>query len=161
MIDFFCHELFRGFKSTKRPNSETVTQAQNSSETLSTPTKDSGNKSLVFKNNFVNDGNFLEQFKRMKESTTSAKQEPVKIEPKIQVKPENDSKNSNDWYQAALERAKNIAKSMSKDVKSEGKKKTENLYQNFVKTPLFCIFRVNFINNVLFRILKSFRNTNL
>ena len=121
MIDFFCHELFRGFKSTKRPNSETVTQAQNSSETLSTPTKDSGNKSLVFKNNFVNDGNFLEQFKRMKESTTSAKQEPVKIEPKIQVKPENDSKNSNDWYQAALERAKNIAKSMSKDVKSEGK----------------------------------------
>ena len=96
-----------------------MTQAQNSSETLSSP-KDAGNKSLVFKNNFVNDGNFLEQFKRMKESTNSAKQEPVKIEPKIEVKPENDSKNSNDWYQAALERAKNIAKSMSKDIKSEG-----------------------------------------
>ena len=80
----------------------------------------------MFKNNFVNDGNFLEQFKRMKDSTTSAKQEPVKIEPKIQVKPENDSKNSNDWYQAALERAKNIAKSMSKDVKSEGKFQLKN-----------------------------------
>ena len=119
-----------------------MTQAQTSSETFSSSPKDAGNKSLVFKNNFVNDGNFLEQFKRMKESTTSAKQEPIKIEPKIEVKPENDSKNSNDWYQAALERAKNIAKSMSKDIKSEGKKKKPKFTPKFRENILSSHFQV-------------------
>ena len=65
-----------------------------------------------FKNQFSNDGSFFEQFKKFK----TVKDEP-KIEPKTEPKPtvpkvENKSV-EDDWYKAALARAKEIAQNMS------------------------------------------------
>ena len=74
-------------------------------------------KSLVFKNTFTNDGNFLEQFKKMKESKAESL---VITKPEIKVEanvPSVSSKgNPDDWYKSALERAKSIAKSMTRDM---------------------------------------------
>ena len=78
-------------------------------------------KSLVFKNTFTNDGNFLEQFKKMKESS---KAPVIIIKPEIKVETNiipppaaiSSKGNPDDWYKSALERAKSIAKSMTKDM---------------------------------------------
>ena len=74
-------------------------------------------KSLVFKNTFTNDGNFLEQFKKMKESKAESL---VITKPEIKVEanmpPVSSKGNPDDWYKSALERAKSIAKSMTKEM---------------------------------------------
>ena len=89
----------------------------------------------VYTNTFANDGNFLEQFKKMKDSKTespqiknpnlwSTQQQVQYAKPSAttsEVKPEvkTEAKTNEDWYQSALERAKNIAKAMTKDIKPE------------------------------------------
>merc|ERR1719193_977006 len=89
------------------------------SELSSSPGQSS---SSSFKNHFSNDGSFLEQFKRFKTSKDEHKIEPKfepKLEPKIEPKPvvpkvEIQNKSvEEDWYKAALARAKQIAQNMS------------------------------------------------
>ena len=101
--------FFRGFKG-KRNNSEDVETAQMAAKSDISSSPSTSHSS--FKNQFSNDGSFLEQFKKFK----TAKDEP-KIEPKIEPKPivpkvENKSV-EDDWYKAALARAKEIAQNMS------------------------------------------------
>ena len=101
--------FFRGFKG-KRNNSEDVETAQMAAKSDLSSSPCTSHSS--FKNQFSNDGSFLEQFKKFK----TAKDEP-KIEPKIEPKPivpkvENKSV-EDDWYKAALARAKEIAQNMS------------------------------------------------
>ena len=128
----FINFDFRGFK-TKRPNYESVSQAQQNSSTET---------DKVYTNTFANDGNFLEQFKKMKDNSKTespqiknpnlwstqqqqqvqyAKPSATTSEVKPEVKPEvkTEAKTNEDWYQSALERAKNIAKAMTKDIKPE------------------------------------------
>jgi len=98
-----------GFKG-KRNNSEDVETAQMAAKSDLSSSPSTSHSS--FKNQFSNDGSFLEQFKKFK----TAKDEP-KIEPKIEPKPivpkvENKSV-EDDWYKAALARAKEIAQNMS------------------------------------------------
>ena len=102
--------VFRGFKG-KRSNSEDVDAAQMAakSETSSSLDQSPSTSHSSFKNQFSNDGSFLEQFKKFKN---------VRDEPKIETKPvpkvEIQSKSvEDDWYKAALARAKSIAQNIS------------------------------------------------
>ena len=86
----------------------------------------------VYANTFANDGNFLEQFKKMKDSKAespqikkpnlwSNQQQQVQYAKPSATTSEvkTEAKTNEDWYQSALERAKNIAKAMTKDIKPE------------------------------------------
>jgi len=98
-----------GFKG-KRNNSEDVDTAQMAAKSDISSSPSTSHSS--FKNQFSNDGSFFEQFKKFK----TVKDEP-KIEPKTEPKPtvpkvENKSV-EDDWYKAALARAKEIAQNVS------------------------------------------------
>ena len=73
------------------------------------PTSQSTLSQVAFKNQFSNDGSFLEQFKKLKKSKDEPKFEP-KFEPKVEVK---DKSVEDEWYKAALARAKSIAQNIS------------------------------------------------
>lgn len=133
--------FFRGFKG-KRSNPEKVETAQAASvsevsKPSATPSLSSPSGPVNFKNQFSNDGSFLEQFKKMKQTTKEeppepkavvAPPQPLKVE---EIKP---SAQEDDWYKSALARAKQIAQNMSVEpstsstVKSEpqGNKTSEN-----------------------------------
>ena len=72
-------------------------------------------------NQFSNDGSFLEQFRKLKQSKDEPKIEAkvelkieAKVEPKVEPKVELQNKSvEDDWYKAALARAKRIAQNMS------------------------------------------------
>ena len=73
-------------------------------------------------NQFSNDGSFLEQFRKLKqakdepkiEAKVELKIEAAKVEPKVEPKVELQNKSvEDDWYKAALARAKRIAQNMS------------------------------------------------
>jgi hypothetical protein len=68
-------------------------------------------------NQFSNDGSFLEQFRKLKEAKDEPKIEAkveLKIEAKVEPKVELQNKSvEDDWYKAALARAKRIAQNMS------------------------------------------------
>ena len=102
----FNFGFFRGFKG-KRSNPQEVSTAQAESNQKSQKFSNDGSFLENFKKQnqkFSNDGSFLEQFKKMKE-------EP-KIEKEVKSEPEP-SKQQNDWYKAALARAKQIAHTMT------------------------------------------------
>lgn len=68
-------------------------------------------------NTFSNDGSFLEQFKRMKQDKNQVKAAEVEVEievekPKIPVVKKEES-DPDAWYKSALEKAREIAKSMA------------------------------------------------
>ena len=64
-------------------------------------------------NQFSNDGSFLEQFRKLKQAKDEPKIE-AKVEPKVEPKVELQNKSvEDDWYKAALARAKRIAQNMS------------------------------------------------
>jgi len=96
-----------GFKG-KRNNSEDVDTAQMAVK--SELSSSLGQSSSSFKNHFSNDGSFLEQFKRFKTSKDEHKIEPKPVVPKVEI--QNKSVEE-DWYKAALARAKQIAQNMS------------------------------------------------
>ena len=81
------------------------------------------NETKVATNSFSNDGSFLEQFREMK------KPDPVKSEAQIKTEPqkliEQEGKPSEDWYQAALNRARGIAKSLQNPPASSSQVKEE------------------------------------
>ncbi len=72
-------------------------------------------------NQFSNDGSFLEQFRKLKQAKDEPKIEAkvelkieAKVEPKVEPKVEQQNKSvEDDWYKAALARAKRIAQNMS------------------------------------------------
>lgn len=72
-------------------------------------------------NQFSNDGSFLEQFRKLKQAKDEPKIEAkvelkieAKVEPKVEPKVELQNKSvEDDWYKAALARAKRIAQNMS------------------------------------------------
>ena len=103
-----CLSNFRGFKG-KRSNPQDVSTAQAESNQKSTQKfSNDGNFLENFKkqNQFSNDGSFLEQFKKMKE-------EPKIEPPVVKSEPEPSPSQQNDWYKAALARAKQIAHTMT------------------------------------------------
>lgn len=77
--------FLRGFKG-KRSNVESVDVAQASDSSI--------------KNQFSNDGSFLEQFKKLKQT---------KDEPPVKTESKSDQE---DWYKTALARAKQIAQNV-------------------------------------------------
>lgn len=72
-------------------------------------------------NQFSNDGSFLEQFRKLKQAKDDPQIETkvelkieAKVEPKVEPKVELQNKSvEDDWYKAALARAKRIAQNMS------------------------------------------------
>jgi len=107
-----------GFKG-KRNNSEDVDTAQMAakSDMPSSLDHSSSTSHSSFKNQFSNDGSFFEQFKKLKNTRDEPKIEPKiepKTEPNLVPKIEIQSKSvEDDWYKAALARAKEIAQNMS------------------------------------------------
>ena len=95
----------------------------------------------MVKNQFSNDGSFLEQFKKMKETPVPAsiKNEPVQV--KEEKKPVvNNTQEQEEWYKNALARAKQIAQNMSApsssnpSIKSEIKSEPSNEPSGFLNT---------------------------
>ena len=85
---------------------------------------------------FSNDGSFLEQFKKLKEQPKNEPNAPPVAEPMPSPSQQND------WYKAALERAKQIAHTMTapmepkKDpdvskIKDEPKPEPKGMYFNY------------------------------
>lgn len=95
--------LSRGFKG-KRPNPQDVSKAREESEdsSISSP-----NTSFTPQLKFSNDGSFLEQFKKLKDKPKNEQVAPPVAEPMPSPSQQND------WYKAALERAKQIAHTMT------------------------------------------------
>ena len=146
-----------GFKG-KRPNVPEVSKAQeDSSEASGSQNQFSNDGSFIeqFKkqqqqkqNQFSNDGSFLEQFKKMKE------------QPKAEAKPEEampSVSQQNDWYKAALARAKQIAHTMSSPMETKkdpeiikeepklepkGKKNFEVIFQRLVIFKCSILFQI-------------------
>ena len=117
----FC-DYSRGFKG-KRPNSQDVSKAQEESEdpSRSSPhtsqfTNDGSSFSHQFQrqNQFSNDGSFLEQFKKLKEQPKNENEQvaPAPVQQEAQPAMPSPSQ-QNDWYKAALARAKQIAHTMT------------------------------------------------
>ncbi len=104
---------FRGFKG-KRSNPEPIETAHETSEASPPPPPVQSSENLV-KNQFSNDGSFLEQFRKMKQAKPEVK--------KVEVESKGDQE---EWYKSALERAKQIAQTMSTNapVKSESSANT-------------------------------------
>ena len=122
-------KYFRGFKG-KRSNPQEVSSALIESQTSSkNQFSNDGSFLECFKkqNQFSNDGSFLEQFKKMKSEPKVEAIEPKlnmiepklnKIEPKKAVEEAMPSQSQqNDWYKAALARAKQIAHTMTETKK--------------------------------------------
>ena len=85
----------------------------NSSSASSTCSPSPTTLQQSFKNQFSNDGSFFEQFKKLKQAKDEPKIES-RFEPKVEPKVEVQSKSvEDDWYKAALARAKQIAQNMS------------------------------------------------
>jgi len=115
-----------GFKG-KRNNSEDIDDAQRASK-FEVNTSSGSHKTQVrntsdqpLTNQFSNDGSFLEQFRKLKQAKDEPKIEAkvelkieAKVEPKVEPKVELQNKSvEDDWYKAALARAKRIAQNMS------------------------------------------------
>jgi len=115
-----------GFKG-KRNNSEDIDDAQSASK-FDVNTSSGSPKNQVrstsdqpLANQFSNDGSFLEQFRKLKQAKDEPKIEAkvelkieAKVEPKVEPKIELQNKSvEDDWYKAALARAKRIAQNMS------------------------------------------------
>ena len=110
----------RGFKG-KRPNSQDVSKAQEESEdpSRSSPhisqfSNDGNSFSHQFQrqNQFSNDGSFLEQFKKLKEQPKNENEQVAPVQQEAQPAMPSPSE-QNDWYKAALARAKQIAHTMT------------------------------------------------
>lgn len=129
-LNIKCMVLFsticRGFKG-KRSNPEKVETAQAASVSEVNRSPAAAVTAVNFKNTFSNDGSFLEQFKKMKQTTKeeapSIKSETPAVPPKVEeIKP---SSQEEDWYKSALARAKQIAQNMSMEPSTSSAVKSE------------------------------------